>query len=107
MFTPAFLATSVVLFAAYLIVLGHGWREYAMALRSVYSPQTITIAHAVVFVLTALVVVLIHELGHAFACKYFGGEVRELGFMLLYFQPAFYCDVSDAWTFPERTQGSG
>src|SRR5262249_32797282 len=28
--------------------------------------------------------------------------VHEIGFMLLYFQPAFYCDVSDAWTFPKR-----
>jgi putative peptide zinc metalloprotease protein len=102
MFTPAFLMASVVLFAGYLIVLGLRWREYATALRSVYSPEAITVGHGVVFVLTALVIILIHELGHAFTCKYFGGEVRELGFMLLYFQPAFYCDVSDAWTFPER-----
>jgi len=102
MFTPAFVVASVVLFAGYLIVLGQRWREYATALRSVYSPETITIAHGVILVLTALVIILIHELGHAFTCKYFGGEVREIGFMLLYFQPAFYCDVSDAWTFPER-----
>jgi len=102
MFTPAFVAASLVLFAGYLIVLGQRWREYAIALRSVYSPETITIGHGVILVLTAVVIILIHELGHAFTCKYFGGEVREIGFMLLYFQPAFYCDVSDAWTFPER-----
>ena len=102
MFTPAFLAVSVALFAGYLIVLGQQWREYATALRSAYSPETITIGHGVIFVLTTLVIILIHELGHAFTCKHFGGEVREIGFMLLYFQPAFYCDVSDAWTFPER-----
>jgi putative peptide zinc metalloprotease protein len=47
-------------------------------------------------------VILIHELGHGYACKHYGGEVRELGFMLIYFQPAFYCNVSDAWSFPER-----
>jgi hypothetical protein len=102
MFTPAFVTTSVVLSAGYLIVLGQRWREYVTALRSVYSPDTITIGHGVIFVSTALVIILIHELGHAFTCKYFGGEVREMGFMLLYFQPAFYCDVSDAWTFPKR-----
>jgi putative peptide zinc metalloprotease protein len=102
MFTPTFLAASVVLFAGYLLVLGQRWREYATALQSVYSPEAITITHGVVFVVTALVIILIHELGHAFTCKYFGGEVREIGFMLLYFQPAFYCDVSDAWTFSER-----
>ncbi|HEX5105719.1 MAG TPA: HlyD family efflux transporter periplasmic adaptor subunit, partial [Pirellulaceae bacterium] len=46
----------------------------------------------------ALVKVL-HELGHAVACKSFGGECNRLGVMLLVFVPALYCDVSDAWMF--------
>jgi len=45
---------------------------------------------------------VLHELGHALACKHFGGEVREMGFMLLVFAPCLYCDVSDAWRFPDR-----
>jgi multidrug resistance efflux pump len=49
-------------------------------------------------------VVLIHELGHGYACKHFGGEVHEMGFMLMYFQPAFYCNVNDAWSFPSLRQ---
>jgi putative peptide zinc metalloprotease protein len=40
---------------------------------------------------------VLHELGHALACKHFGGEVHELGFMLLVFIPCLYCDVSDSW----------
>jgi putative peptide zinc metalloprotease protein len=36
------------------------------------------------------------------ACKHFGGEVRELGFMLLVFAPCLYCDVSDAWRLPNK-----
>ena len=102
MFTPAFLAASVVLFGIYFVMLGQHWHEYATALHASYSLQTITLGHAGVFVVTALAVILIHELGHGFACKYFGGEVHELGFMILYGQPAFYCNVSDAWRFPER-----
>src|SRR5688572_8564795 len=27
-----------------------------------------------------------------------------MGFMLIYFQPAFYCNVSDAWLFPEKSK---
>ena len=50
------------------------------------------------------VVKVLHELGHAFACKHFGGEVRELGFMLLVFAPCLYCDVSDAWRLPNKWQ---
>jgi putative peptide zinc metalloprotease protein len=45
---------------------------------------------------------VLHELGHALACKHFGGEVRELGFMLLVFAPCLYCDVSDAWRLPSK-----
>ena len=44
---------------------------------------------------------MIHELGHGYTCKYFGGQVHEIGAMLLYFEPAFFCNVNDAWTFPE------
>ncbi len=43
-----------------------------------------------------------HEFAHGLTCKYFGGQVREVGFLLIYFQPAFYCNVSDAWLFPEK-----
>lgn len=53
---------------------------------------------------TVLFVTLLHEFAHGLACKHFGGEVHEMGFMLIYFQPAFYCNVSDAWLFPERSK---
>lgn len=102
MFTPAFIVASMVLFAVYLLVLGQQWGEFGAALKATYSWQHITLANGVTLWLTAGAVILIHELGHGFTCKYFGGEVRELGFMLLYFQPAFYCNVSDAWSFTER-----
>ncbi|WP_298861365.1 HlyD family efflux transporter periplasmic adaptor subunit [uncultured Gimesia sp.] len=49
----------------------------------------------------ALVKVL-HEFGHAFACKQFGGECHEMGVMLLAFIPCLYVNVSDAWTMPNK-----
>lgn len=51
-----------------------------------------------VFVLTKL----IHELGHAFMCRRFGGEVHELGIMFLVFIPTPYVDASTAWGFPNK-----
>ena len=47
---------------------------------------------------------LIHELGHAFACRRFGGECHELGIMFLVFIPTPYVDASAAWAFPSRWQ---
>ncbi|UCD63773.1 MAG: hypothetical protein JSW34_13710 [Candidatus Zixiibacteriota bacterium] len=53
-------------------------------------------------VLGFFVIIVLHEFAHGLICRYYGGEVREVGFLLLYFQPCFYCDVSDAWLFPEK-----
>jgi putative peptide zinc metalloprotease protein len=41
----------------------------------------------------------IHELGHGLTCKHFGGEVPQMGFMLIYFTPAFYTDTTDILIF--------
>lgn len=43
-----------------------------------------------------------HEFGHAFAVKAFGGEVHEMGVMLLVLTPVPYVDASSAWAFPEK-----
>jgi multidrug resistance efflux pump len=55
--------------------------------------------------LTIVGIACTHEFSHGLTCKRYGGEVREMGFMLiLLFLPAFYCNVSDAWLFPEKRQ---
>ena len=51
-----------------------------------------------------LAVTVLHEFGHGLACKHFGGEVREMGFLLIYFQPALFCDISDAWMLDRRAR---
>ena len=102
MFSRGFAGVSVVLFAAYSYLLLSRWAEFKSEVSATFSLSTITLANVFTLWIVAAVVILIHELGHGYMCKFFGGEVRELGFMLLYFQPAFYCNVSDAWSFPER-----
>ncbi|MFN0038989.1 MAG: PqqD family peptide modification chaperone, partial [Burkholderiales bacterium] len=47
---------------------------------------------------------LLHELGHAFAVKIYGGEVHEMGLMLLVFSPTPYVDASAAWGFRSKWQ---
>ena len=41
----------------------------------------------------------LHELGHAYAVKRWGGEVHEIGLMFLVFIPVPYVDASDATSF--------
>ncbi|MBI9017187.1 MAG: HlyD family efflux transporter periplasmic adaptor subunit [Phycisphaerae bacterium] len=44
-----------------------------------------------------------HEFGHGFTCKNFGGEVHEIGFLVLIFAPFMYCNISDSWTFRKKS----
>ncbi|QDU96102.1 hemolysin D [Lignipirellula cremea] len=52
--------------------------------------------------LTMAAVKVLHEFGHGLACKRFGGECHEMGFMLLVFTPALYCNVSDSWLLESK-----
>jgi putative peptide zinc metalloprotease protein len=56
----------------------------------------------VLLIVTYPFVKILHELGHAYAVKCWGGEVHELGLMLLVFLPVPYVDASSSAAFPEK-----
>ena len=99
-FSRAFLTLSVALFAMYVLVLGLKWPEFSRSLADLYT-FNVGFSTLVVLWVTGTLIIVIHELGHGLTCKYFGGQVHEIGAMLIYFEPAFFCNVNDAWTFPE------
>ena len=49
-----------------------------------------------------LVIKVLHEMGHAIACRRAGGEVRDAGFSLILFAPIAFVDVTSAWRFRSR-----
>jgi multidrug efflux pump subunit AcrA (membrane-fusion protein) len=101
-FSRPFLIGCVALFGVYFAIVLGNWPSFVTSLASMYSFENLTLGAILVFWVTVMTVIVIHELGHGFTCKYFGGEVHEMGAMLIYFQPAFYCNVNDAWTFPDK-----
>jgi CRP-like cAMP-binding protein/Zn-dependent protease len=58
------------------------------------------VAGLIALVLAFYLVILIHESAHAVTAKHFGRRVDEGGFMLYYFMPAFFVNVTDAWLEP-------
>lgn len=56
----------------------------------------------VFFAIAFVLLKSLHELGHAMACRHFGGECHEIGVMFLVMVPCLYCDVSDAWKLDSR-----
>lgn len=101
-FTRPFVVASLMLFATYAAILVARWPEFLAAVMSTFAPSAMGLDTLVVYLGVMLGLTAVHELGHGFTCKHYGGEVRELGFMLLYFTPSFYCNVNDAWSFPDR-----
>src|ERR1043166_9672205 len=96
-FTPHFIifAALVILFAITITV--SNWTEITRDFGTLWRFDALPAAW-----MTVLVVAGFHEFAHGLTCKRFGGQVHEMGFMLIYFQPAFYCNVSDAWLFPNK-----
>ena len=52
--------------------------------------------------LTTIAVTVCHEFGHGLACKRYGGEVREMGALWIFFTPCLFCNVSDTWLEPSK-----
>ena len=69
----------------------------------VLSPQNLPLLY-----LALVLVKLIYEMGHAFACKFFGqktasgGEVHQMGVTFLVFTPLPFVDASSAWALRNK-----
>ena len=98
-FTPHFILSSalLILLAFGVAFLNRG--EIQHDLRGLWRFDALLLAWVIVLLVTT-----VHEFAHGLTCKHFGGAVHEMGFMLIYFQPAFYCNVSDAWLFPDKSK---
>ncbi len=74
-------------------------RHFAVDLVELWSVGSVA-----TIILSLFILLTLHEFAHAVTCRRLGGEVREIGFLLMYFQPCFYCDLSDAWLFEKKSQ---
>jgi len=100
--TRGFLIFSVVLFSLAAVIIIANWEIVNTGLSQLWAFSDKGLRDILMFVGVLSFVILLHENGHGLTCKRYGGEVHELGFMLIYFMPAFYCNVSDAWTFNSK-----
>jgi multidrug resistance efflux pump len=97
-FTPTFVVLSALSIALATLLVAGNWEAYTSALAGIIALETLP-----AFIVLTFIVVSAHEFAHGLTCKHFGGNVHEMGAMLIYFQPAFYCNVSDAWLFPKKS----
>ncbi|MGH9804218.1 MAG: biotin/lipoyl-binding protein, partial [Candidatus Acidiferrales bacterium] len=93
-FTLAVFAVAIVLFMA-------DFDRVMQDTLKFYNFREKTLAEFVDFWILLFLVGFSHESAHGLTCKNYGGEVHQMGFLLLYFSPAFYVDVSDMYLFDE------
>jgi putative peptide zinc metalloprotease protein len=98
-FTPGFVVASCLLFIVCGYLLAGDWARVANDTKSLYSFENKTAYDIWAFWLLLLVIGGIHECGHGLTCKHFGGDVHQMGFLLIYFTPAFFTDTTDIVLF--------
>ncbi len=92
--------------ALWALIIGWGlktvaenWAAILHEGRYVVSPANLPL-----FYLSLVASKLLHEMGHAYFCRKFGGEVHTLGVMMLVFTPVPYVDVTSSWSLRSRRQ---
>jgi putative peptide zinc metalloprotease protein len=65
--------------------------------QGVLSPGNLPLLYVALVILKTL-----HEFGHAYFCRKWGGEVHVMGLMLMIFTPVPYVDATSSWGFRSR-----
>lgn len=81
-----------------LILLGIHWGE----LTSNLADRVLATENLFLLWLAYPAIKTLHEFGHAYTVKHWGGEVHEMGIMLLVFMPIPYVDASSSSAFREK-----
>jgi multidrug efflux pump subunit AcrA (membrane-fusion protein) len=97
--SPAFLAFSAGCISLATVLVWADRQELAQSFLSSLRWETAILAWLVLLFVTTC-----HEFAHGLTCKHYGGEVHEVGFLMIFFMPCFYCNVSDAWLFKEKSK---
>lgn len=95
MYTRGFVVFSGALFVVTLALLSRDWTRIAHDTRDLWSFSHKSSFDLWMFWILMMALGGIHEFGHGLTCKHYGGDVHQMGFMLIYLTPAFYTDTTD------------
>lgn len=81
-----------------LVLAGIHWNE----LTANVADRVLSTENILLLALVYPVVKVVHEFSHAYAVKRWGGEVHEMGIMLLVFMPVPYLDATSSYSFRSK-----
>lgn len=88
----------LVLVIAGIVLAGMNWEPLTRDI----ADKVLSAENIVLILLAFPLVKATHEMGHAYAAKVWGGEVHEIGVMVLVLIPVPYVDASASASFPEK-----
>jgi putative peptide zinc metalloprotease protein len=97
--TPPAVALCSVGFAFTIAIFAQNWDALWRETIELYSFLKKPFWDFVQFWVIQVFIGFIHESGHAYATKIYGGDDHEMGIALFYFMPAFYTDTTDQLLF--------
>lgn len=100
--SKAFFIFSILIMLLSVVIIFINFERFQLGLYELFNFSTLSFAHLLTLWVVIYLTIAIHELGHGLTCKYYGGEVHEIGFLLLFFQPCLYANVNDAWLFDKK-----
>ncbi len=103
MFTKGFVIFSLFIFVVAVYLLAGDWTRVQQDTSALYNFANKSAYDIWIFWILLLGLGGIHEFGHGLTCKHYGGEVHQMGFLLIYFTPAFFTDTTDILLFQTGT----
>jgi putative peptide zinc metalloprotease protein len=98
-FTRTFVLASILWMAFAVWLLSSDWEAYTAHVGTI---MRLTSSTLVDLYILSFLVITIHEFAHALACRHFGGKVQDMGFILIFFLPGLYTNVSDSYLFERK-----
>jgi putative peptide zinc metalloprotease protein len=99
LYTPSAIVASVVCILGMLALWISEWERMKAGTIDLFNFANKTGVDVLQFFIILFVVSFVHESAHGLTCKHFGGTVPSMGFMIIYFTPCFFVDVTDAFLF--------
>lgn len=97
--TSRFLVLSAVVGIVSLALLLRQWQTFVGGFPWFFSTEGM-----IVFGLTLATIKILHEMGHALACKKYGVRVATMGVSFIVMWPVLYTDATDGWRLTSRRQ---
>ncbi len=99
-FSLPFILLSLLVMLGAMTQVFFNWNE----LTTNMADRVLTLDNIFLLFITYPLIKVLHEMAHGYAVKHWGGEVHEMGIMMLVFMPLPYVDATSAATFRNKWQ---